>query len=429
MINELYSDITLGSYTPAFFHIHVETEEQLNNLGLLSERDIAIFLHEYTHFLQDVMTLFGIRNILHIISVTKITLLQVINEEEQATIQLPITHLKDELTKTNIDLRSYYMGHSELKNVRFNKMHDFHIRIDELLNPSTNELIRVPYVEIEVYHSYDPQQQKYSFYFGVTAIIESMAYLIEASISSLANPPFFPYRIVEFLAKEIYPICAWNTPMLIALCEISLETYNPAHKFIDILDRMKQSSFVPKNTQDIFEFNKYYTINNRTPSSLYLELLKDAKRELFDILQGDVLRPVREWIERMLDICAKYKENDFRFSSLVENKNSVEVRQSFAEIIHNVGFPLLSNSQEQYWADHHAQIAFKGLIETYKLLRHHNYSSCGLVHFCSENEKRGEDITCENCHISPWARIKARKICSLATLWQIWGIDNKEFLK
>jgi len=49
---------TLGFYVPSFLRMHVGTKKSLQNLQNLNDPYIAsIYLHEYTHFIQDVRIL------------------------------------------------------------------------------------------------------------------------------------------------------------------------------------------------------------------------------------------------------------------------------------------------------------------------------------------------------------------------------------
>lgn len=226
----------LGSYSPAFYYIYLKTDKDLDDFSNLTKEEITVFIHEYTHFLQDILTIYGLRNILQVTDSIK-SLIQQLKDESTSPIQLPIT-LKNEVIRTNNDLISYYYGDDECK-FSFNKIDNYKVYTEQLLNPISNKNIEVPHIILEVYNSFDPKKIIKEFHFGVISIVESMAYLIESAVLNISNPPFVPYRIVELIAKETLPNVAWSKAMLVALCEISLQTYNPPHKFIDILDRMK----------------------------------------------------------------------------------------------------------------------------------------------------------------------------------------------
>lgn len=54
---------TLGFYTPAFFKIYIETVNPIYPKQLLGKEQ-ATFIHEYSHFIQDFTTLYGLSNIM-----------------------------------------------------------------------------------------------------------------------------------------------------------------------------------------------------------------------------------------------------------------------------------------------------------------------------------------------------------------------------
>ena len=60
---------TLGIYLPAFFFIKINTNESLIEIEKCKDRVKATYFHEYIHYLQDLFTLFGLRNINHIVNV------------------------------------------------------------------------------------------------------------------------------------------------------------------------------------------------------------------------------------------------------------------------------------------------------------------------------------------------------------------------
>ncbi|MGH1339690.1 MAG: hypothetical protein ACRBFS_26465 [Aureispira sp.] len=253
-----------------------------------------------------------------------------------------------------------------------------------------------------------------------------MAYLIESLISKKTNPPTVPYRIVELIAKETLPNVKWTKAMFVALCEISLQSYNPPHIFIDILHRMKEQSFIPNSVTCIYNFCDSYSIDNQTVSEFAEDLLNDISKHLFNFFGSPALLDTLNWIKNIVHYSKKCFTNNFSFSLLIENKSSSEIIKKFGVIIKEVGFPLMSNNKEQYWADVDNQISFKAILESYKILTLSDYSSCGLYTYCTQ----GEDITtCENCKKAPWKRVKEGKICPLTMIWKIWGINDIEFEK
>ncbi len=67
----------LGSYNPAFYYIYLDTDDSLDDLLNLTEEEFTTFIHEYIHFLQDILTIYGLRNILQVTDTIKSLILQI----------------------------------------------------------------------------------------------------------------------------------------------------------------------------------------------------------------------------------------------------------------------------------------------------------------------------------------------------------------
>ena len=50
-----------GEYYPAFFEMRLKVDSMID-LNTCSDSDFALFFHEYVHFLQDLMTTYGLTN-------------------------------------------------------------------------------------------------------------------------------------------------------------------------------------------------------------------------------------------------------------------------------------------------------------------------------------------------------------------------------
>jgi len=50
----------LGYYLPSFFFIKLNTKEGIEDLNHVNSSTLSTFFHEYTHFIQDFATIWGI---------------------------------------------------------------------------------------------------------------------------------------------------------------------------------------------------------------------------------------------------------------------------------------------------------------------------------------------------------------------------------
>ena len=69
MRTDLYS--SAGIYSPTFLNMRIATEESMQDIFNLSDQTAAAFIHEYVHFLQDVTTIYGLRNIITVVDFIK----------------------------------------------------------------------------------------------------------------------------------------------------------------------------------------------------------------------------------------------------------------------------------------------------------------------------------------------------------------------
>ena len=69
MREELQS--ALGLYSPSFFKMYIGVTEKMDDIFKLSVPASAAFLHEYVHFLQDITTIYGQKNIISAVDYIK----------------------------------------------------------------------------------------------------------------------------------------------------------------------------------------------------------------------------------------------------------------------------------------------------------------------------------------------------------------------
>lgn len=70
-MNDNLSYSSLGLYSSSFLKMYLNTDENLENIFALSDPTSAAFLHEYVHFLQDITTIYGLQNSVHVVQYIK----------------------------------------------------------------------------------------------------------------------------------------------------------------------------------------------------------------------------------------------------------------------------------------------------------------------------------------------------------------------
>jgi len=90
-----------------------------------------------------------------------------------------------------------------------------------------------------------------------------MAYLIEShAYPSESRRNSAPYNLCEEVANNLYEEFPSDKGMLVALCDISLNSTNPGITFYNILKSMKYLNFIPNTVDDVYKFVDTYIRDN-----------------------------------------------------------------------------------------------------------------------------------------------------------------------
>lgn len=168
---------TLGFYTPAFFKIYIRTVQPIDPANL-SNQELSTFIHEYTHFIQDFTTLYGLVNIYNIFDWLRLYVNEIYKVRK---VQLPIKCSNETLEVNNLIKKiswgtsNIYNSVSAVKNVQV-KPHSF---TNDVLTKFPR-LSSFRKVEMEI----ETQGQWLSIEFGSLAIMESMSHMMERFFKS-----------------------------------------------------------------------------------------------------------------------------------------------------------------------------------------------------------------------------------------------------
>ncbi len=168
MTDKLFSNV-LGCYIPAFFEMHVDTNDMQMVINKMKPRDRTILFHEYIHFLQDFTTYFG-QNRLYVYSEYVHGVVNSIYKSASKTFSVPYI-IKD--MSDNVFLNQYIVSFTlgdgaEMEN--FNVATEPEV-IYENVDYGTPHL-RIPQIVVSAKNG-DKR------IFGGYAIMESMAYIME----------------------------------------------------------------------------------------------------------------------------------------------------------------------------------------------------------------------------------------------------------
>lgn len=337
----------LGHYLPSFFYMKINTDESLNNLNEVSKESLATFVHEYIHFLQDIITTWGLRSAMHTVDLLKDANTVIVGSEEEE-FKIPFVPQEGSVTAKNNDLVSVYYG-DYLFEFEFDEI----VKVEEKENGLVEGYEHVPYVEVEVRNSITGETD--SFHFGAIALIESQAHIIESELFPNVSAPVFPYKTAEFICKHMYPELAEDRLNVLAISEIAVNTTNPAYIFVDFIKQLKERNFIPEESPyEIFDKALYSFEKgdkHLTIPELYKDISEKAEKSLCDYFTTETYALPKKWVSVTIERGRKLRLGE-GFSLLDLAFNRQEGVKKIIDLVNDIGTPLMSNSQELHWALH-----------------------------------------------------------------------------
>lgn len=408
----LQQNKTLGFYLPAFFYMKIETDESLINIDKCSKITQATIYHEYIHFLQDLYTLYGLRNINYFVEV-----IYSINREfiKNSINPSPII-INDPEIITKGELFRIYYGTTNLSFEPF-LITDY--------NPVPNAYIKnyesVPCIELNtISHKVGTD----CFDFGAYAILESMAYIIENSIFGISSVPIFPYQIVNLIIDNLYSDLSLSTEMRVALCEEALNSGHPGHTFFELLDKLRELNqvFNDPNQFHLFCYRNYFLQdehNFKVSLSLAIEnQTKMSHENLKKYFPSEDIK-LNPWFDFTFNKVKELRAKGFHFYKLVNNLDY------FIKILNELGTPLISNNNSWYFrnpkidqSDCHISILLA--IRELMSLALGERANCELKAKCLIEQPT---LVNDLCDKSALENSKRKPRCDLATLMYIWGLS------
>jgi hypothetical protein len=404
---------SLGSYMPSFFLLKVSTTESLLDINNLTNVDKATFFHEYVHFLQDLFTLFGLRNINYFVN--KVYGLHQIAIKKQPII-FPLN--KKDLTKSELDelfdiyYGTYFLGDDIDFVFKTNVYDNGYIK--------TKEHIKI--IDVECFSSKYKCHDAFSL--GAFVILESMAYMIEKKHFGDYNAPNFPYKIVDLIIDSLYADLNLSAAERIAICEESLNSAHPGYTFILLLDKIRELKIDFPTPNDIHLFCQrsfFLQDEHGVKSNIHLYCINELKKAQDNLkiyfTKDDVVK-VNLWIDLIFNTSKVYKEKGFHFYKLYESFDY------FVEVINTVGTPLIANDIEYYFqnpkldqADCH--IAMFTAIKEFMEISLGNKVNCDLKSLCNKGPVKLVNANCDN---APWLNKTLEPKCFFGTLMFLWQL-------
>ncbi|HLP13821.1 MAG TPA: hypothetical protein VK177_17945 [Flavobacteriales bacterium] len=442
MREELHSN--LGFYNSAFIKMHVKTTEDLQDFGNISIETEATYFHEFIHFLQDITTTYGLMNISNIVDYIKYSNDFIINDgKPDFTVPIEPTASLDHDVKANWELKKIYLGGGEGKN-------DI-AQVNSICKCATKVVTKAGNVTPEklVLDYNDSLGRNYKYSIGAYCICESMAYAMEQCLypDVLIKPNKLPYESIKIICDELLPGLSADPLNIIALCDVSLMSFNPGAFLYDTLLSIAKIG-IPNVPEDIYRHAYSNVTFNYQGHTTFQQLLISqgalAINQLGDYFTTIHFKENKSWINYTISSGIDLRlTRPFFMLDIARNGKILDGKKInntfFNGILYKLGSPLTVNDSfeitlfppqaysydtlpEYFWVINQVYKIYSNKLNqgTYK---------CEMIEWCNKScqEIEVEEWTDERCRNAPWERSKDPdpNPCTFGRLWKTWGLMDE----
>ncbi|MCI9079284.1 MAG: hypothetical protein HFH68_10240 [Lachnospiraceae bacterium] len=415
-------DYTMGFYNISFFNINIETEEELTKDVL--KKNEATFIHEFIHYLQDLVLPYNIRyslsNVRWFFNILE-------SAHKMGSINRPFSEWNNESsTLWTQFFRSFGAG-GKIDSV--SKIGDATSKFVITSGYDGNLHIQR---EHRVYEYLLPvfevgKSTSISYNLGARDILEYIAYKIELKNFPNRPPaPQLPYESIDLIFDK-YGLSYISDDIRLCIAERCLYNDVPIHLLLSTLlgnDEFKK--FITDSSyEEIYNYLLFsMTITRDGQSEI---LIAKTQRRLIQFaselqLQYSGFDEIKKWILKVNSFIEHKLSGRFIFSDIYK-MDSDEMFRFIKEIICCIGIPLVMNSRKKYISINSNDIEVSQFIQFY-ILQNFIYFiksdqlKCPIYNFCKANG----GICNENCIINKHMTIKGNKNCYYRRFLEQYGL-------
>lgn len=415
----------LGYYIPSFFEMHVDTNCDDLTINKLPLKDMTVLFHEYIHFLQDFTTYYGL-NAIYVYSEYLHSIVNRIYGIE--TNEFPVPFCISDNTDNvllNKQILNFTQGDTECSSSYV---------IDEIeedvdvLTPNAY-LKTIPNVILNINGD--------SKIFGAIAIMESMAYLMErlCSPSGYMKSPDYPYRSAELVADYYVKDFSKDPLMVLALCDMSLQSSVPGACFVRVMKGIKDGFITFERPEDIYDyFYKQVSVTAYGNESMFLENFKKMlfitqsciKSYLRDM---PVLKGYYDWIDNLVRFAIYLREQDCYFLLKMARHKDLVTNGCWGYVVYKIGSPLMTNNKGDYYkipyngSTQDMDVEFFRAIRQIVTLFETGKPDCDMYDWCMKSPNATPN---ELCSTAPWRKCSEKELCPYSLLWRHWNLSGRE---
>lgn len=421
-----------GQYEISFFSITLHIFDDLDSIQKLPENKQKLFFHEYLHFIQDITTVFGINSAWNQFDQIRqaISNLQL----KKGIISLPIEGSDVQFILDNGVLYNYLFGDFMPRSKEAVKQSHFTIKgIRKEVSQQIEKIFpgsKLPFIFLDLT---TPEGLNAEYTFGAAGIVETMAFLAQKKHYKDQPNDIFPYMIAVEVSKFIYDEIGSNEEYVYALCDFSLMYHYPGHLFYDLLVQMKEESFRPSRSEDIYEFGvKFLQGGNYDIAKGYTEA-KDNLIKIISILFGhEVFKNERKWLITTIEQGYDLRSQNICFPLQIYRADRA-LSMEYGLIKDKLGTPNLYNLDKKRWFsaprimkedEGNLQPAFLEIFFYLKEVLLSGKKACGMIDNCKVSQRKMPID--EKCIDSPWLKAKETPLCPFGGIWKMFGLDESD---
>lgn len=417
-------DYTMGFYNISFFNINIETEEELTQDVL--EKNKAIFIHEFIHYLQDLVLPYNIRyslsNVRWFFNILE-------SAHKIGSIKRPFSEWNNE---SSILWTQFFRSFGDGGSIDFvSKIGDATSKFVTISgydgNLHTQRKHRVYEYLLPVFEVGKSAPTSYNL--GARDILEYIAYKINLKNFSNRSPaPQLPYKSIDLIFDK-YGLSHISDDIRLCIAERCLYNDAPIHFLLSTLlgnDDFKKY-ITDSSYEEIYNYLLFSTTITRDGQSE--TLINKTQRRLTQFayelqLQYRGFDEIKKWISEVNSFIGHKLLGKFIFSDLYK-MNSDEMFKFINDIICYIGIPLVMNSRKKYISIRSNDIEVSQFIQFY-ILQNFIYfvkseqTQCPIYNFCKANG----GICNENCIINKQMIIKGNKNCYYRKFMEQHGLLN-----
>lgn len=325
-----------GFYANSFFHIYTVGEFNVDISQIASTRDKGTALHEYTHYIQNIGTLWGLYCSMCNYDMILQFKYEIFNAQE---IKRPVTI---SLTEP-LERKKRYVQHGN----GTQGYPKWNLNDDEAIDYSLTPVDVNGKREVQVDVSFTLiDGTKQSVKLGAHIIKESMAAMMQNLLDPNAKHDDVPYNLVFKLATKHFENTSKDIRKLICCCHASLFSMSPGETLIELLGEAESESQL-----DGFQlFSRFIhtkeVVTGRGVRKTILEFFNDMVTGFKSKLSDNLVAPL-DYIEAALDRVRLDGQYYPFLSVLYDNDGFSE--KAFTDIIGYYGVPYVQTQQNGYY--------------------------------------------------------------------------------